>query len=261
MSIKDNKVPLLSAPWLNPTGQRHPVTPLPGLHPQAIQDLESSYPGTLSTVMRSLLGTSSGLAGSELGSVDFTSRWYPEEPLAVFRPCLTLAVDDEGRRWIAETSRRDGLPGPVWSIFPDPAVAVFVSEDLAGLLATLHENALCGRTVGWLRSLSAKARTVWAQRRTLALRSQHRCQSDPATRRWLEAIPFDASVFDLRPPFPACGWPYGLAGPDGQLFRCGRLPAFAVAGRSSRSRWSHHMSAIAKTHELLRPAVARQGLS
>jgi hypothetical protein len=37
-------------------------------------------------------------------------------------------------------------------------------------------------------------------------------------------------VYDLRPPTLALGWPYGLAGASSHLFRCGRLPVFAVAG-------------------------------
>ena len=261
MLTPDTRVPLMSAPLSNHVGEPHPVTPLPGLRAGAVQGLESSFPGTLSTAMRSLLSSSCGLAGSELGSIDFTSRWYPEEPLAVFRPCLTLAVDDEGRRWIAETSRREGLPGPVWCVFPDPEVAMYVTDDLAGLLSKLQEGGRRNRTSAWLRSLTAEARSVWALRQNLAQHSQNRCRSDRAIRGWLASVPFDAWVYDVRASSPARGWPYGLAGPDGCLYRCGRLPVFAVAGRSPPHRWARHMAEIAATHALPQAAIARQRLS
>lgn len=260
MSTVDERVPLLSAPWPNTADPARPLIPLPGLHPQAVRDLESSYPGNLTTAMYSLLRTSCGLAGSGLGSIDFTSRWFPEEPLAVFRPCLTLAIDDQGRRWVAETSRQDGLPGPVWCIFTDPGVALFVCDDLSGLLATLRDNARHGRTEAWLRGLTAQARTVWAHRRKLALNSQSRCQTDRDIRGWLASIPFDAWVYDLRHPSPARGWPYGMVGADGQHYRCGQLPVFAVAGRFNPSRWSHYMAQVAATQELALPAAARRAL-
>jgi hypothetical protein len=44
------------------------------------------------------------------------------------------------------------------------------------------------------------------------------------------ALPVSDAVYDLRAPRTAGGWPYGVAGPSGRLYRCGRLPVFAVAG-------------------------------
>ncbi|HLZ99485.1 MAG TPA: hypothetical protein VKP66_16235 [Steroidobacteraceae bacterium] len=253
----DRVVPLLQAPWRSGTGAPFPVTPLPGLQPKAIQGLKPDFPGILSTEMRSLLRTSCGLAGADLGSIDFTSRWFSEEPLSVFRPCLTLAVDDEGRRWIAETSRRAGLPGPVWCVFADPDVAVYVCDDLGAFLSRLHGRVRSGRMLRWLRKLDAEARAVWTLREILALRSQDSCRSDSAIRDWLRGIPYEAWLYDLRAPSAARGWPYGLAGPDGRLDRCGRLPVFAVAG-CSQSRRTPYMPEIAGAHALRRPAMGEQ---
>ena len=91
---------LVSAPWLDAAGQPLPVRPLPGLPPEVIQGLEAAYPGILSPDLRALLGACSGFAETPLGRIDFTGCWFPEEPLAVFRPCLTIATDDAGRRWM-----------------------------------------------------------------------------------------------------------------------------------------------------------------
>jgi len=38
------------------------------------------------------------------------------------------------------------------------------------------------------------------------------------------------------------GWPHGLVGPSGRLYRCGRLPVFAVAGSPSEG-WRQEFSA------------------
>lgn len=152
MSAPDTMMPLVSAPWLKADGNPLSVRALPGLRSEVIQGLECSYPGILSPTMKALLSTCCGLAGTELGCIDFTGCWFLEEPCAVFRPALTLAVGDADRRWIAEVGTQD-LPGPVWCVFPDP-----------------------------------------------------------------------------RAPGTARGWPYGVAGPSGRLYRCGRLPVFAVAG-------------------------------
>ena len=55
-------------------------------------------------------------------------------------------------------------------------------------------------------------------------------------------LPAGAYVYDLRARSAVRGWPYGVAGPSGRHYRCGRLPVFAVAGmpaegwRASRRR-------------------------
>jgi hypothetical protein len=179
--------------------------------------------------MQALLSTCCGLAGTALGSIDFTGCWFPEEPYAVFRPALTLAIDDAERRWIAEIGDKD-LPGPVWCVFPDPEVAVYVSDDLAAFMATIREYTGRGEMHAWLHGLTAQARTVWSRRHALAMRPHEAAHSDRAIRGWLLGLPVDAYVYDLRAQRIARGWPYGVAGPSGRFYRCGRLPVFAVAG-------------------------------
>jgi len=179
--------------------------------------------------MKALLGSSCGLAGTELGSIDFTGCWFLEEPYAVFRPALTLAIDDAERRWIAEIGDSD-LPGPVWCVFPDPEVAVYVSDDLAAFMAAIREYTGRGEMHAWLHRLTARARTVWSRRHALAMRPHEAAHSDRAIRGWLLGLPMDAYVYDLRVQGIARGWPYGVAGPSGRFYRCGRLPVFAVAG-------------------------------
>jgi hypothetical protein len=229
MSAPDTMLPLVSAPWLDADGHPLSVRPLPGLRSEAIQSLECSYPGTLTPAMQALLGTCCGLAGTAIGSIDFTGCWFFEEPYAVFRPALTLAVGDAERRWIAEISDKD-LPGPVWCVFPDPEVAVYVSDDVAAFMSTIRAHTCRGEMHAWLRGLTAQARTVWCRRHAWAMRPHEAARSDRGIRGWLLGLPMDAYVYDLRVPGIARGWPYGVAGPSGRLYRCGRLPVFAVAG-------------------------------
>jgi hypothetical protein len=238
MSTPDKVIPLLSLPWLSNGGVRLSTTPLPGLDPDVIQGLDAVYPGILSPEMRQLLHTSCGLEDTALGSVDFTGRLYPEEPLSVFRPCLTLSVDDEGRRWIAETSNDRGLPGPVWCVLPEPQVALWFANDLGDFLAQLHECAKTDSRPRCLRRIPAEARAVWAQRHALAMRPAT-YRWDRSIRGWLAALPMDAFVFDLRSPAHVRGWPYGLSGPSGLLYRCGKLPLFAVGGCPRDGRATH----------------------
>jgi len=241
MSACDTTMPLISAPWLNAEGDPLSVIPLPGLREEVIQSLECSYPGILSPPMKELLGRSCGLGGTELGSIDFTGCWFLEEPYAIFRPALTLAIDDAERRWIAEVGNGD-LPGPIWCVLPQPEVAVYVSDDLAGFLATLRERTCQGEVNQWLEELTAQARAVWSQRHAAAIRPHEAHRADPSIRAWLMTLPASAYVYDLRARSAARGWPYGVAGPSGRHYRCGRLPVFAVAGspaegsRASRRR-------------------------
>jgi hypothetical protein len=221
--------PLVTTPWLDASGNTLPVRALPGLRPELIKTLKLAYPGIISPTLQALLATCCGLEDSELGHIDFTGCCFPEEPCTVFQPCLTMAIDDAGRRWIAEVGNQD-LPGPVWCVFPDPEVAVHVSDDLHAFLATLHEHAHRGQTLAWLQDLSATAQAVWAKRRALALRPYCVHHSDDAIRDWLSSLPSDAYVYDLRRTNSVRGWPYGVAGPSARLYRCGRLPVFAVAG-------------------------------
>ncbi len=229
MSAPDTLMPLVSAPWLDADGHPLSVRPLPGLRSDVIQSLECSYPGILTPAMQALLGNSCGLAGTEIGSIDFTGCWFLEEPYAVFRPALTLAIDDAEHRWIAEIGDRD-LPGPVWCVFPDPEVAVHVSDDLSAFMAAIREYTGRGEMHAWLHGLTARARTVWSRRHALAMRPHEAAHSDRAIRGWLLGLPMDAYVYDLRVQGIVRGWPYGVAGPSGRFYRCGRLPVFAVAG-------------------------------
>lgn len=236
MLTVDKMVPLVSA---------CAMTHAPGLRPEAIQAVHGFFPGILTPHMRSLLRESCGFTAGELGTVDFTGRWHPMGPLGVFRPCLTLAIDDEGRRWIAETSRARGLPGPVWCVLPEPEVAVHIGDGLGEFLVSLNDAAHRGRMSKWLRRISHEAREIWAGRDVLARRSQLQCQQDPELRNWSAGLPLDAQVYDLRPQWKLRGWPYGLAGPDGRLHRCGKLPVFAVSTCPTASRWTEHLGQIA----------------
>jgi hypothetical protein len=253
MSTAGKVVPFSMAP--SSRFPRSKLVSVAGLGAQAIQGLETTYPGTLTAEMRSLLRTTCGLTAEEFGTIDLTSRWHPEEPINVFRPCLTLAIDDEGRRWIAETSRHHGLPGPIWCVLPDPAVALYVCEDLNGFLSTLSGVTERGELCRWLRGLHRDARAIWAQRQLLARVSYESCREDQSLRGWLAGLPLDVHIYDLRAPSALRGWPYGLAGPEGRLYRCGRLPVFAVSTAPAASRWTQHMSQVAA--EMSAPARAR----
>lgn len=254
MSTPDIEVPCWSAPVLR---QSAGITPGPGLNLEAITDLEASYPGVLTPEMRSLLKATCRLDAGDFGTVDFTSRWHPVESISVLRPSLTLAIDDGGRRWIAETSRQRGLPGPVWCVLSDPAVAVYASDDLGGFLDIIQAAARQGQLSAWIQNLQEQARMVWACRSSLARESYQICLRDPGLRGWLAELPFGARIYDLRKPSAMRGWPHGLAGPDGELYRCGRLPVFAVSRSPRTSRWMQHMAHIAASGEVLLPAVAR----
>ena len=228
MSTPDTMTPLLSTPWVDASGKALSVRTLPGLRPELIETLDSAYPGLFNPTIQALLATCCGLADTELGHIDFTGCCFPEEPCDVFRPCLTLAIDDAGRRWIAEVGNKN-LPGPVWCVLPDPQVTLHVSDTLEAFIATLHEHAHRGETLTWLQDLSTTARAVWARRRALALRPYAACDGDSEIRGWLSSLPSDAYVYDLRRPGAVRGWPHGVAGPSARLYRCGRLPVFAVA--------------------------------
>ena len=241
MSIPDTMTPFISAPWIGADDTSLPTRALPGLSPEAIRSLECSFPGNMSPPIKALLEASCGLADTELGPIDFTGCLFPEESCRVFQPCLTLAIDDLGRRWIGEMGG-ESMPGPIWCVFPDPQVAVYVSEDLADFIGTLRGCARRGETLRWLQDLSAKARIVWSRRHALARSPCDLQKSDEQLRSWLAGLPSDARVYDLRAPTIARGWPYGLAGPSGRLYRCGRLPVFAVVGAPSDG-WRQRSSA------------------
>ncbi len=249
MSTCDTMTPLISSPWRDADGNALSVRPLPGLRREVIKTLERSYPGIMSPAYKDLLAACAGLANTPLGNIDFTGTAFPDEPCAVFQPCLTLAIDDSGRRWLAEAST-SGVSGPVWCVCRDPEVAVYVSDDLTAFISSLREHACRGTMLAWLQHLTTTARAVWSHRRSLALRPYDARQADAAIRGWLGVLPSDAYVYDLRTPTRARGWPYGVAGPSGRLFRCGRLPVFAVAGSPAEGWRVGHPDATPSRVEL-----------
>ena len=140
-----------------------------------------------------------------------------------------MTIDDANRRWITELSE-DGLPGRVWCLLGIPEVAVYVSDDLLSFITTLRERTCEGRLFSWLQDIDAQAHTIWMHRRELARRPYQTAALDVELASWLRTLPEDAFVYDLRKPTAARGWPYGMSGPASRLFRCGRMPIFAVAG-------------------------------
>jgi len=267
MSTPDTMTALLSMPWIDASGETLSVRALPGLRPELIKTLNSAYPGIINPSIQALLATSCGLADTELGHIDFTGCCFPEEPCTVFRPCLTLAIDDAGRRWIAEVDNQE-LPGTVWCVFPDPQVAVHISDDLHAFLAALREHAHRGQTLAWLQDLSASAQAVWAHRRALALRPYRADNLENQIRGWLSSLPSNAYVYDLRRPSKVRGLPYGVAGPSARLYRCGRLPVFAVAasptegwraGQPETSSPLHPIAAQSLNMELSHVLTGRRG--
>jgi hypothetical protein len=257
MSTSDAVVPFRPAPVPPAAGRGCELMLGPGLSRAAIADLEYSYPGTLTQEMRSLLQTTCGLTVGEFGALDLTGRWHPAEPMDVFHPCLTLAIDDAGRRWVAETSREQGLPGPVWCIQREPAVAVRVTDDLGSFLDAIRDAKRRGGLTEWLRDMRQQAWTVWARRQSLARESYKACRQDRGLRGWLAELPLGSYVYDLREASGVRGWPYGVRGPGAELHRCGRLPVFAVSAPAPASRWMQHMAHIASTGDILSPAIAR----
>ena len=248
-------LPVLAHPWINTTGQTLAVQSRPGLKPAAIDSLRSSFPGSLTPEFERLLRSSCGLDGTALQYIDFTGQWHEDEPLAVFRPCLTLAIDGEGRRWIAETANTRGLPGPVWCVTQDPEVAVYVSADLAEFLKLLHRTTCDQSIQSWLKAVDTAAARAWKTRGALAFYSRQACRQDREVRQWLLQLPRDARVYDLRAPKFGVAWPYGAAGADGRFHRCGRELLFAISGFPAPSRWSEYLGNLAQHHETPAPAI------
>jgi len=230
MSPIDTMMPLLQGPWIGRDGKALGVVPLPALRREAVDALELQWSGVLTPEMRTILQHSCGISGTPLGSIDFTGCWYEEEPLAIFRPCLTLAVDQQGRRWIAEVGRTRGLPGPVWCVFRRPEVAMLVDRNLADFMMRLHSNARRGTFSQWQTILRIRARTLWASRHARAIAAPVAFTRLKELRGWLAGLPMNAWVYDLRNPGLRRGLPYGLMRERGELSRCGRLPVFAFAG-------------------------------
>jgi hypothetical protein len=249
MSPVDTMMPLLQGRWIGRNGEPLPVTALPPLRTEAIQNLELQWTGNLTPQMRTILQRCCGLSATPLGSLDFTGCWYPEEPLPIFRPSLTLAIDEHGRRWIAEVGKTRGVPGPIWCVLPRPEVAMWVDRNLMDFLVRLHGHMRRETVSQWLTSLHTRARTLWATRHARAVAVPVAFTRMKELRGWLAGLPVNAWVYDLRSPGPRRGLPYGLSRERGELYRCGRLPVFAFAGSIGPAASAMEQSAIITTTE------------
>ena len=234
MSPADTMVPLLCRPWVARDGEKTLGTPLPPLSREAVNNLDSHWTGVVTPQMRQILQLSCGVSGTPVGNLDFTGRWYPAEPLPIFRPSITLTIDDKGRRWIAEVHKNRGLPGPVWCVLPQPEVAMFVDRTIADFLLRLHRETRRDTLSQWLTMLGIRARTLWATRHARAVAVPAAFSRLRELRGWLASLPVNAWIYDLRAPGVRRGLPYGLMRERGAVCRCGSLPVFAFVG-SGRS--------------------------
>jgi hypothetical protein len=253
-------LPALTHPWSAVQEHRASVVTIgPGLGIPAIESLRTGFPGNLSPEHEEVLKRCCGIDGTALQYIDFTGQWHDEEPLAVFRPCLTLAIDDHRRRWIAETGHSRGLPGPVWCVVSDPQVVVYVSEDLEEFLKLLKRHTESGSSSTWLKTIDAAAWHAWRNRGALAFQSRQAGVQQRHIREWLLQLPRDARVYDLRSAHFGAGWPYGAAGDASRFHRCGREMLFAVSGFPAPRRWADYLGDMAKQHDAPRPAILEYG--
>ena len=230
MSPLDTMMPLVQEPWIDRHGEPLSIVPLPPIRSEAISSLEAHWTGILTPQMREVLQRSCGLSGTPLGSIDFTGRWFPEEPLPIFRASVTLAVDQHGCRWVAELGKPRGLPGPVWCVFTKPEVALLIDRDLGDFLQRLHAHTRRESVCEWLATLNIRARKLWASRHGRAIGVPVAFSRLKELRGWLSGLPANAWIYDLRAPGVHRGLPYGLIHERGPLCRCGRLLVFAFTG-------------------------------
>lgn len=241
MSTRDTSVPSPATRSGDLAAHLQHMVALPGIQPESLRNIGAHWQGFLTPEMRQLLQTTCGLSGTPLGNIDFTGCWHPEEPMVLFRPCLTLAVDDEGRRWVAEAVRTRGLPGPVWCIDPERRVAVYIDRRLQDFLQRLDRYSRRGHASLWNVTLAAQARRVWLRRYAHAVHVYVASRGLKELRGWLGRLPQDTWIYDLRAPGHPRGLPYGLARDPAQWVRCGRLPVFALcreaASTSDTKEW------------------------
>jgi hypothetical protein len=108
MSTRDTMTPLLSTPWIDASGKTLSVRTLPGLRPERIKTLNSTFPGFINPAIRALLAISCGLAGSptegwRAGQPETTS---PVHPIAAQSLETEFPNDLRSNRWVAGISRR-----------------------------------------------------------------------------------------------------------------------------------------------------------
>jgi hypothetical protein len=80
----------------------------------------------------------------------------------------TLAIDDQGRRWIAGIGNRRVVQDPLWCVLPEPGVAMLIDRSLADFVVRSHNNERRACTSQWLTVLKIRARKLWASRHTRA---------------------------------------------------------------------------------------------
>jgi hypothetical protein len=231
------------------------VEPTPGLDPGMVAILRRTLPARLTPEFERLLRAMCGFATTTAQAGELTDREFARESSPVVRPSLTLAVDDKGRRWIAETVTTAGIPGPVWCVYDNPRVVVYVSADVREFVDMVLQQGEQHALSGWLQSLDLAAERTWQRRGTLAFQSRQHCSQDPRVRPWLLQLPRDARVYDLRSASFGDAWPYGAAGTGGRLHRCERELLFAVSGFPPPSRWADHLAHVALTEDVPVAAV------
>lgn len=229
--------------------------PTPHLDPATVRLLREVFPARLTPAFEGLLRDLCTGTASNPGASDATDHARTRESLAVLRPCLTLAIDERGCRWIAETVTSSGIPGPVWCVYENPRVAVYIGADVREFLGTVLRQCEHRSMSGWLQSVKAAAERTWQRRGTLAFQSRQDCSADPRVRAWLLRLPRDARVYDLRSASFGDAWPYGAAGAAGRLHRCERELLFAVSGFPPPSRWADHLAHLALTEDMPVAAV------
>lgn len=231
------------------------IQPEPGLDPAAVAILKRTFPARLTPDFERLLRGTDGFATTTSQADALTDPACARESLTVLRPSLTLAVDDRGRRWIAETVTKSGIPGPVWCVYENPQVVVYISADVREFVGILLQQGDQHAMSGWLKSLEAAAERTWQHRGTLAFQSRQHVSQDPRARPWLLQLPRDARIYDLRTATFGDAWPYGAAGAAGRLHRCERELLFAVSGFPPPSRWADHLAHVALTEDVPVAAV------
>jgi SMI1/KNR4 family protein SUKH-1 len=187
--------------------------------PDEVEDLAAELGVPLPEELRAVLGHTTRVEGTGVGTIDFTGRAMDYEDRDLFPAGLPIAGDGAGNFWVLDLVPGEHARAAVFFASHDPPVAVYESDGLGP----------------WLRRvLGAAASPIEFSSRPALLDHAAALAGDDELRVFAAALDERYRFADLRSPEPGNGFEWGRFGPRTEVRRHGFARLFALAPPESR---------------------------
>ena len=200
---------------------------MPGLPSIDVAELQKSLPSPLPDEIIELISYSAGFDISPNRSLRFTG--VPGFSFASLLPySVALLGDGAGNFWAADINPLNGAWGPIFFVNHDPPVIVLQEVNVGSFISQLVAPNETSAEGGFDEVLARAVNRIWRADPWLVSADKARSCLDANLSAFVDQLPTNYCIADLRAKEIGSGFAWGRAGADAKVRRAGTALVFAI---------------------------------